>query len=89
MLEKKKTHMFRGVSGVTKFLWFWDLAWMLLAFTGAITDHSTLNLVMGLLFAVCWMVADWMRRMDNRKYDEVYELRAATVRVLEDLDRRG
>lgn len=82
-LEEKKTHMFRGAPALLVGLWFWNLLWMTtMLVTGARAGQSS-TMVIGLFTFAIWGVCEWCRRMENQRYDEQYELRAAVVRAWE------
>ena len=75
---------FRGAPGFAKFFWFWDIAWMVWALTLGVVMHSTFQAVMGVVFALLWVLADRQVKGWNRRYDE----RQAALKEYEDARRK-
>ena len=61
---------FRGTPGFVKAFWFWDIAWMVWALTLGVVMHSMFQAVMGVAFALLWVVQDRSVKGWNRRYDE-------------------
>lgn len=78
-MEKKKTGMFRGNHWLDVFLWFWCLGYMLLEFYIAVTAHMGFALAFGIAFFALWVLNEQTRKVKNRRYDNLYALRAEVV----------